>query len=277
MDKNPSREFVYQPYFEPPRSCENQQPQRLNKDDKMWNVVRIDRQEVSAWALSVTRRGFDILVSVFALTFFLPVIGAVAVAVRFSSRGPVLFQQQRMGRHGRVFTLYKFRSMRLATEQLGAITVTGDSRITRVGRLLRKYKLDELPQFWNVLRGDMSIVGPRPKLPHHEGLHMPFRPGITGPATLAFRSEEELLSQIPYQHLDAYYDRFVKPRKAEIDLEYMRTATLKTDLGVLWQTAASCISSTPTKFRADLPEFNHTELELDHLAAEIATEPVLSA
>lgn len=271
-----SSEVAYQLSLRAPLSGDHES-QPWSSDHESHKVVQINRHEVSNWALSGIRRGFDIFVSVVALTLFLPIMVAVAFAVRLSSRGPVLFQQKRMGRNGRVFTLYKFRSMRLASDQFSAITVTGDSRITRVGNLLRKYKLDELPQFWNVLRGDMSIVGPRPKLPHHEGLHMPFRPGITGPATLAFRSEEEFLSQIPHQHLDVYYDRFVKPKKAEIDMEYMSTASLISDLGVLWYTVTSCISSQPTKFRADLPDFKYLKTELDLQSAGTTAEPVLSA
>jgi lipopolysaccharide/colanic/teichoic acid biosynthesis glycosyltransferase len=127
-----------------------------------------------------------------------------------------------------------------------SITVSGDVRITPIGALLRRYKLDELPQFWNVLRGDMSLVGPRPKLPHHEALLMTCRPGITGAATLAFRNEEEFLSEIPEDQLETFYETFVKPAKAHLDLEYMRTATLSSDLRVLWRTASACLSSSET-------------------------------
>ncbi len=151
-----------------------------------------------------------------------------ALLVRVGSTGPIFFRQRRMGRNGREFTLYKFRSMSTCGDNSNGscITVTGDTRITPVGTLLRRYKLDELPQFWNVLRGDMCLVGPRPKLPHHEALHMASRPGITGAATLAFRNEEDFLSEIPEDQLEVFYEMFVKPTKARLDLEYMRTATL---------------------------------------------------
>lgn len=139
-------------------------------------LTRIESSEVSKWALSSARRGIDVVVSAAALMAALPFMGFAALAVKFSSPGPILFKQKRMGRAGNIFTLYKFRSMRVEAEQSSHITVTGDSRITRIGSLLRKYKLDELPQFWNVLRGDMSLVGPRPKLPHHEGLNGMCRP-----------------------------------------------------------------------------------------------------
>lgn len=230
----------------------------IKAEKRVRSLSRIDRSEVSGWVLSRRRRFIDVGVATFALAASLPLMGITALAVKLSSPGPVLFKQKRMGRNGLVFTLYKFRSMRVAAGTSSPITVTGDNRITRIGSLLRKYKLDELPQFWNVLRGDMSLVGPRPKLPHHEGLHMPFRPGISGAATLAFRTEEEMLSQIPLEHLDAYYERFVKPLKARIDREYMQSASLKTDLGILWQTAKCCISKKESKYRVILPDFDNS-------------------
>ncbi|HZZ37814.1 MAG TPA: sugar transferase [Acidobacteriaceae bacterium] len=201
--------------------------------------------DASSWALSSTRRVLDALFAILALITFLPLMGFAALLVRLGSRGPVFFRQKRMGRNGKEFTLYKFRSM--SCDGGGAngscITVTGDARITPVGSLLRRYKLDELPQFWNVLRGDMCLVGPRPKLPHHEALHMDCRPGITGAATLAFRNEEDFLSEIPEGQLEGFYEMFVKPTKARLDLDYMRSATLASDLKILWRTATSCLFS----------------------------------
>lgn len=203
------------------------------------------RSEASPWALSSTRRIIDFLFAALALITFLPLMAFAALLVRVGSRGPIFFRQQRMGRKGREFTLYKFRSMSadIGGANGSCITVTGDSRITPVGALLRRYKLDELPQFWNVLRGDMCLVGPRPKLPHHEALHMACRPGITGAATLAFRNEEDFLSEIPEDQLEIFYEMFVKPTKARLDLEYMRTATFASDLSILWRTATSCLFS----------------------------------
>lgn len=201
--------------------------------------------DASLWALSSTRRFLDALFAIVALIAFLPLMAFAALLVRLGSDGPVFFRQQRMGRNGREFTLYKFRSMatRGGSDNGSCITVTGDTRITPVGALLRRYKLDELPQFWNVLRGDMCLVGPRPKLPHHEALHMDCRPGITGAATLAFRNEEDFLSEIPEDQLEIFYEMFVKPTKAGLDLEYMRTATFASDLRILWRTATSCLFS----------------------------------
>jgi lipopolysaccharide/colanic/teichoic acid biosynthesis glycosyltransferase len=211
---------------------------------------------VSGWAMSRRRRAIDFLCALVGFICFAPLMVLIGLAVKLSSRGPALFKQERMGRDGQVFVLYKFRSMQVAASDGSPITVIGDKRITPVGLFLRKFKLDELPQFWNVLRGDMSLIGPRPKLPHHEALHMPFRPGITGAATLAFRYEEEMLRDIPPQHLDAYYERYVKPRKAEIDWNYMRTATLRSDLRLIWLTAKACISDKESELQVTLPVFS---------------------
>jgi lipopolysaccharide/colanic/teichoic acid biosynthesis glycosyltransferase len=197
--------------------------------------------EASPWVLSSPRRCLDFTVALTALVALAPLLLLAAMLVRLSSRGPVFFRQRRMGRHGREFTLYKFRSMTPARGRGASITVAGDARITPIGAILRRFKLDEMPQFWNVLRGDMCLVGPRPKLPHHEALHMDCRPGITGVATLAFRREEEFLAGIPAHDLEAFYELFVKPAKAQLDLDYMRKASFASDLEVLGRTVASCL------------------------------------
>ena len=199
--------------------------------------------EDSAWSLSDGKRLFDLACASIGFVLFLPLMVVIGVLVAASSTGPVFFRQRRMGRWGTLFTIYKFRTMVADAENGPCITVQGDCRITRVGSLLRKFKLDELPQFVNVIKGDMSFIGPRPKLPHHESLHMPFRPGITGAATLAFRCEEELLRRIPEPELDLFYARTIKPLKAKLDWEYMQCATWWTDLGLLWCTATACITS----------------------------------
>jgi lipopolysaccharide/colanic/teichoic acid biosynthesis glycosyltransferase len=205
----------------------------------------------------------DITVAVVALITLLPAMLLIMLLVRVSSNGPVLFRQRRAGRNREEFTLYKIRSMRVANSPGPMITISGDARITPVGAFLRSYKLDELPQFWNVLKGNMSLVGPRPKLPHHEGLDLPYRPGITGMATLAFRNEEEIFFAIPHNRVDAFYEICVKPTKARLDLEYMRHATFWTDLKLLWRTTASCL------FGPDDLSFQQTE-KLTRLAAEWA-------
>jgi lipopolysaccharide/colanic/teichoic acid biosynthesis glycosyltransferase len=195
---------------------------------------------VNPWVMSPVRCCMDSAIAALALLILFPAMLLIMLLVRASSPGPVFFRQRRAGRYREEFTLYKFRSMRVENSSGPVITVSGDSRITPIGAFLRRYKFDELPQFWNVLMGNMSMVGPRPKLPHHEGLDLPYRPGITGIATLVFRNEEKILSEISHDQLDAFYETCVKPRKARLDLEYMRSATLWTDLKLLWCTATSC-------------------------------------
>jgi lipopolysaccharide/colanic/teichoic acid biosynthesis glycosyltransferase len=167
------------------------------------------------------------------------------ILVRLSSRGPAFFRQFRAGRNGKEFALYKFRSMRTQSYPVGpGHTVLGDTRITPAGAFLRRYKMDELPQFWNVIKGDMSLVGPRPKLAHHQAFRMPYRPGLTGQATLAFRHEEQMLLEIPLSQVEQFYQSVVKPIKARLDIDYMENATFFTDLRLLWCTFHRCITSS---------------------------------
>lgn len=206
--------------------------------------------DASPWAVSALRRGVECGVAATALVCLMPLLLLAAALVWLDSEGPVLFRQERMGRNGQAFTLYKFRSMRTEVTSTACITARGDIRITRAGAFLRRHKLDELPQFWNVLRGDMGLVGPRPKLPHLEPLHMMYRPGITGPATLAFRHEETMLSELPPGEVEAFYDSFIKPAKAFLDLEYMRTATARSDAQILWKTFSSCLDRSQSAAKA---------------------------
>lgn len=193
------------------------------------------------WVGSVSRRCFDCAVATLGLLVASPMMAVTALLIYATSTGPVLFRQTRAGRYRRAFTLYKFRSMRVSDDAGPSLTVDGDPRITPLGAFLRRYKLDELPQLWNVLRGDLSLVGPRPKLPHLEALELPYRPGITGIATLAFRNEEKILSEVQACHIDSFYESCIKPRKARLDQEYMNSATLWSDLSLLCRTAFSCL------------------------------------
>jgi lipopolysaccharide/colanic/teichoic acid biosynthesis glycosyltransferase len=215
-----------------------------NHDGDLGGYGKHTDLKASAWVRSRARRVFECSVAATALLALSPVIAACWLLVRCSSRGPVLFRQQRMGRNGRVFVLYKFRSMRCERSAGPSHTVQNDLRITRVGSLLRRFKLDELPQFWNVLKGDMSLVGPRPKLPRHESLHMPYRPGITGRATLVFRHEERMLLEIPTHEVEGFYETVVKPIKAELDIRYMEHSTFFKDVKMLARTIARCLKSS---------------------------------
>lgn len=169
---------------------------------------------------------FDRVVSFWGLICLWPVLLIVAVLIRWKMPGgPVIFRQRRVGQYGRLFTMYKFRSMTVAHSG-SSVSVAGESRITPLGARLRRYKLDELPELWNVLKGDMSFVGPRPDVPGYadqlQGRDrdiLRLKPGITGPASLKYRDEEELLAQVddPVR----YNDEVIYPDKIRLNLYYL--------------------------------------------------------
>jgi len=192
---------------------------------------------LSPWCSSPWKRAFDLACIIPALILISPMLGIIAIAVRLTSAGPVIFRQQRAGQHRKLFTIYKFRTMVENAEAIGpGHTAKGDPRITPIGHFLRRFKLDELPQLYNVLRGDMSLVGPRPKLPNHDPAPMACRPGVTGAATLAFRHEARILCNVPAKHLETFYQEHVVPLKTDLDADYMRRATFLSDFRVLLAT-----------------------------------------
>ncbi len=174
----------------------------------------------------------------------LPLFALIAALIKLTSDGPILFRQSRVGRGGREFELLKFRTMTYTKHKRGpGLTRAGDTRVTRVGRWLRRWKLDELPQLINVLRADMSLVGPRPDLAEFWDELQPtdqhvlsLVPGITGWATLHFRNEEKLLAEIPEERVRQYYLSEILPRKVDLDLHYAAKATFAKDLLILFQT-----------------------------------------
>ena len=188
----------------------------------------------------MAKRFFDVVAALLGLAFFgLPML-AVAAWIKLDSRGPVFFRQERVGRHGRPFRIHKFRTMRVDAEASGPqITVGADARITRVGRLLRDIRLDELPQFLDVLAGDMSLVGPRPEVPRYVAVWPPslrervlaVRPGITDPASLEFRDEASLLATSADPERE--YVEVILPRKLALAADYADQASLWTDLVVI--------------------------------------------
>lgn len=185
-------------------------------------------------------RALEIVAAIAGLALFAPVLALCAVLVKISSRGPVLFRQSRIGYGGSVFTLYKFRTMREAGKG-SLITAKGDSRVTLVGRILRKVKLDELPELFNVLTGDMSFVGPRPEVPEYVDFADPVwktvlgvRPGITDPATLKMRNEEAFLALI--EDKDDYYRRVIQPFKLKESMRYLERRSAFGDLRVILRT-----------------------------------------
>jgi lipopolysaccharide/colanic/teichoic acid biosynthesis glycosyltransferase len=202
---------------------------------------------LSRWPDSRAKRLIDVFGAVMLLVPALPLMATVAVVIKLTSPGPVLFQQIRCGRDGRRFHVLKFRSMRHARSHTGpGLTCSNDTRVTPVGRVIRKWKLDELPQLFNVICGEMSLVGPRPDLPEYldalpsaqrQVLHL--KPGITSIATLRFRNEEELLSKVPTEALTSYYIANVLPQKIKMELDYASQASLFSDLAVLLRTVVA--------------------------------------
>jgi lipopolysaccharide/colanic/teichoic acid biosynthesis glycosyltransferase len=191
-------------------------------------------KELSSWSRSATKRFFDCVCVALALPLLIPVMLLVGLLVRVTSHGPVLFLQKRMGMNGRAFTILKFRTMvHVEDAAHHPITTSDNQRFTPVGPFLRRWKLDELPQLLNVLIGDMSLVGPRPKLQQHVLCNLPCRPGITGMATMVFACEERVLAGIARDHLDSYYHQVILPAKRQLDSEYMARATFFSDLRLL--------------------------------------------
>lgn len=192
------------------------------------------------------RRLFDITASAAGLAVLSPLFLLVGLWIKLDSPGPVFYRATRVGRNGAPFRLYKFRSMAAGADRQGpGITATGDARVTRVGRLLRRSKLDELPQLINVLQGEMSLVGPRPEDPRYVALYTPeqrrvlaVRPGITSAASLAYRHEEQLLAGADWETL---YREQVLPAKLAIDLDYLDRRTLWSDLALIVRTVASMV------------------------------------
>lgn len=193
-------------------------------------------------------RVLDVLASLVGLVLLSPFFLLVAVVIKLDSAGPVFYRAERVGRGGHSFRLFKFRSM-VHLEKAGAdhrrgpgITTAADERVTRLGRLLRKTKVDELPQLINVLCGDMSLVGPRPEDPGYVALYtreqrrvLAVRPGITSPASARYRHEEELLCTAGPNWEQVYVEE-VMPHKLQMELDYLKRRTLWTDLGVIFET-----------------------------------------
>ena len=189
----------------------------------------------------MVKRTFDVAAALAGLVLTSPVLLLAALAIKLDSNGPIIFRQRRIGRNFRPFVIYKFRTMRESAEGGRAITADGDARITRVGRLLRKSKIDELPQLFNVLRGDMSIVGPRPELPRYVELFrkeyrtvLRVRPGITDPAAIAYRDESAILGRSADP--DAEYVGRILPDKLRLSTNYVRNASLLVDIGLIART-----------------------------------------
>ena len=198
-------------------------------------------------------RAVEVIVAGVGLILLSPILALCALAIRLEGRGSVFYSQLRVGRDFQDFRLLKFRSMNPGAEKKGLLTSPNDARVTRVGRLLRKYKLDELPQLINVLRGDMQFVGSRPEVrkyvehfPNEYALLLLDRPGITDPASILFRHEEEAFSN---EDLEKQYVADILPRKLELSIGYQRTRSFVSDLKVLIRTVIG------------LPDVGHEKME----------------
>ncbi len=189
----------------------------------------------------MSKRIFDFTVALLLTVLFLPLFILIALLIKCDSQGPVLFIQQRVGKNNKDFGIFKFRTMFTGAEQKGQLTVGKDNRITRTGRVLRKYKLDELPQLFNVIKGDMSLVGPRPEVRKYVELYndeqkkvLNVKPGITDTASIQFADENDLLagSDDP----EKKYITEIMPAKLNLNLQYIAHQSFRTDLKILAQT-----------------------------------------
>lgn len=188
------------------------------------------------------KRPFDLFFSFVGISLFLPVGALIALIIKIDDGGPIFYIQERVGQGGRHFKMIKFRTMIRDADKIGsAITIGNDSRITRVGRWLRRFKLDEFPQLFNVLKGEMSFVGPRPEVPRYVGKYddierkvLNLIPGITDPASIIYRNENEILGK--FGDPEKYYVEKIMPDKIRINLEYAKKANVLSDIFVILQT-----------------------------------------
>lgn len=201
------------------------------------------------------KRFIDITISLLALILLAPVFLILALVIKLTSRGPVFYKGRRVGRGGEIFLMHKFRSMVVNADQIGTdLTPLGDPRVTKVGRFLRRTKIDEIPQIIDILRGKMSLVGPRPESPLYARYYderqkhvLSVRPGMVGPAQIKYRHEELMLKD--QEDPDAYYIRELMPRKLEIDLDYVENMSFLLDVGILFRSllAVAMVSGKENK------------------------------
>lgn len=193
------------------------------------------------------KRIFDFLVSLVGIIILSPIFIIVSIAIKLDSRGNILFLQKRVGRYGKEFNIYKFRTMVTDAEKLGKqITIGKDNRITKVGAFLRKFKIDELPQLFNVLKGDMSLVGPRPEVPKYVSLYteeqkkvLNVRPGITDIASLRYKDENDILGKV--DNPEEYYINVIMKDKLNLNLEYIEKSNIIFDIYLIVKTILKCL------------------------------------
>jgi lipopolysaccharide/colanic/teichoic acid biosynthesis glycosyltransferase len=195
-------------------------------------------------------RFFDFIFSLLGLIMLSPIFLVIAITIKLTSKGPVFYRQKRIGLNGKEFLLYKFRSMYIDADKKGLLITVGgrDPRITNVGYFIRKYKVDELPQLWNVLIGDMSLVGPRPEVKKYVDLYtaeqrdvLSVKPGITDWASILYKDENTLLENQPDP--EAFYIKVVMPQKIRLNKIYIKEQSVSRYLFVLWTTVARIVGS----------------------------------
>ncbi len=192
--------------------------------------------------MRLSKRLFDLFFSIIGLIILFPIFLIIGLLIEFEDGGPVFFIQERVGYKGRIFRIYKFRTMLVGADRMGMkITVDGDKRITKVGKILRKYKLDELPQLFNVIKGDMSLVGPRPEVPYYVNLYnlrqrevLKLIPGITDPASISFRNESEILAKS--KDPECEYINNIMDQKIKLNLSYAEKSSLENDFMIILKT-----------------------------------------
>lgn len=193
------------------------------------------------------KRGFDFIASLIGCIILMPIYILIAILIKIDSKGPVFFKQKRVGQYGEIFEILKYRTMVVDAEKIGKqITVGNDNRITKIGKFLRKYKLDELPQLFNVLKGDMSLVGPRPEVPKYVELYndeekkvLNVKPGITDFASIEYRDENEILGKV--ENPEEYYINVIMKHKLTLNLKYINNNNIFIDIKIILQTLLKCL------------------------------------
>ena len=193
------------------------------------------------------KRGFDIISSLIGIILLSPILIVISIIIKTTSKGPVLFRQRRVGKDEKIFEIFKFRTMVVNAENLGTqITIGEDKRITSIGKFLRKYKLDELPQLFNVFLGQMSLVGPRPEVPKYVEMYtseqrmvLSVRPGITDYASLKYSDENDLLGKV--EDPENYYINVIMQDKLKLNLEYIKDNNVFNDIKIIFQTILKCL------------------------------------
>lgn len=218
-------------------------PQEFQNDavKKYYDILKNNKSSLAA------KRALDIVICIFLLVFLIVPIIILAFCVKLTSRGPVMYKQVRVTTYNRKFAIYKFRTMVVDADKIGSlVTSAGDPRITKIGRFLRKYRLDEIPQIFNVLKGDMSIVGTRPEVPKYVDKYSPqmyatllMPAGITSLASIKFKNEDRMLETST--NIDEDYVGIILPKKMHYNLLYIKSFNFKTDLFLMFKTISEVL------------------------------------